>query len=74
MPPQTALGKSYKTCEFWVMFGWRFLDNGSTDSEKVYSFGNCDSRAQPIRHFYSLTPKMGLKWAYHRLRIMQMAD
>ena len=27
------------------MFGSRFLDNGSTDSPKVYCFGNCDSRS-----------------------------
>ena len=27
-----------------------------------------------FRHFYSLTPKMELKWAYRRLSITQMAD
>ena len=27
------------------MFGWRFLDNFSTDFEVVYSFGNGDSSA-----------------------------
>ena len=47
------------------MFGSRFLDIFSTDSEKVYSFGNYDSSAslslmQPNRYFYSLTKKMGL--------------
>ena len=46
------------------MFGSRFLDNGLTDSEKVYSFGNCYSIApfsvvQPIRHSCSLAPKWG---------------
>ena len=61
------------------MFGSRFLDSGSTDSEKVHRFGNSDSRVsftlvQPTRHFCSLTPKMGVKWAYRRLRITQMAD
>ena len=61
------------------MFGSRFLDNGSTDSEKVYSFGNCDSMASfplvlSIRHFCFLTPKIGLMWAYRSLRITQMAD
>ena len=29
---------------------------------------------QPITHFCSLTQKMGLKWAYRRLRLKQMAD
>ena len=29
-----------QTCKFWVMFGSRFLDNCSTDYEKIYSFGN----------------------------------
>ena len=42
------------------MLGSQFLDDGSTDSERVYSRGNYDSRAsfplvQPIRHFCSLT-------------------
>ena len=65
--------------KFWVMFGSRFLDNGSINSEKVYSFGNCDSRGsfpfmQSVRQFCSLTQKMGLKWAYRRQRITQMAD
>ena len=51
-------------CKFWVMFGSRFLDNSSTDSERVYSFGKGDSRAllsivQHVRHFCSLTPR---KW------------
>ena len=32
-----------QTCSFWVMFGCRFLDIRSTDSENVYSFGYCDS-------------------------------
>ena len=44
------------------MFGSRFLDKGSIDSYRVYSFGNCDSRASfflvwPNRYFCSLTPK-----------------
>ena len=34
-----------QTCIFWVIFQSRFLDNGSTDSENVYSFANIDSRA-----------------------------
>ena len=59
------------------MFGSRFLDYGSTDSEKkVCSFGNCDSRASsPIRHFCSLTPKkVELKWTHRRLRVTWLAD
>ena len=60
------------------MFGSRFLDNDSTDSEKVYSLGNCDSSTsftlvQAIRHLYFLTPKIGLKKAYRRPRVTQMA-
>ena len=60
------------------MFGSRFLGSGSTDSEKVYSFGNCYSRdsfllVQSIRYFCTLTQKMGLKWVYRRLRVTQMA-
>jgi len=56
-----------------VIFGSRFLDNGSTDSETIYSFGNCDSSGsflvlQCIRHFCSLTPKTGLKSAYRSTR------
>ena len=71
--------KIVQKCKFWVMFGSRFLDNCSTDTERFYSFGNCDSSApflllQSVRHFCSLAPKMGLKWAYRRLRITQMAD
>ena len=29
---------------------------------------------RPIRQFCSLIPKLGLKWAYRRLRIVQMAN
>ena len=59
-------------------FGSRFLDNGWTDSENVYSLGKRNSRAsflllQHIRHFCSLPPNMGLKWAYRRPRVTQMA-
>ena len=66
--------KSYKRIHFGPCSG-----NGSTDSEKVNSFGNYDSRGsfllvQPIRHFCCLITKMGLKWAYRRLSITQMAD
>ena len=51
------------------MFGWWFLDNFFdffTYSQNVHCSGSCDSRAtfalvQPIRHFGSLTPKIGLK-------------
>ena len=76
---QLLLSEIVQTCKFMVMFGSRFLDNGSTDSEKIYSFGNCGSRGlfplmQYIKHFCFLVPKMGLKWAYRRLRITQMAD
>ena len=47
--------------------------------KKVYSFGNCASRASfplqwTIRYFCSLTPKMGLKWTCRRLRVTQMTD
>ena len=62
------------------MFGSRFIDNGSTNSEKVYSFENCDSRTsfllvQHVGHFCSsFIPKMGLKWAYRCLHITQMVD
>ena len=61
------------------MFGSRLLNSGSTDSEKVYTFGNGDSRASfrfvhYIRHVCLLAPKMGLKWAYRLLRVTQMAD
>ena len=46
------------------MLGSRFLDNASTDSLRVYSFGYCDSRAsfsllQPVRHVCSLALKNG---------------
>ena len=43
------------------MFGWRFLDDGSTDSESVDSFGNCDSRINLCcnRYFCTLTKKKG---------------
>ena len=83
MPSLSTSGRQQiaRTCKLWVIFGSRFLDNGSTDSEKVYSFGNCRSRAsvpflQPIIHFCSLAPKMGLKWASHLSpkRVTQMAD
>ena len=55
-PATSSRQQIAKTCSFWVMFGSQFLDNGSTDSKRVYSFVNCDSRAsfplvQPIRHF-----------------------
>ena len=68
-----------QTSEFWIMFGSRFIDKGSTDSEEVYCFGKYDSSTsfplvQPVRLLCSLTPKMGLKWAYRRRRITQMAD
>jgi len=60
-----------QTCKILVILGSRFLDNGSTDSKNVYSFGNCDSSGSfpvltPIRHFCSLTQKTGLKSAYRR--------
>ena len=59
--------------------GSRFFDNVSTYSENVYGFEKCYSRAsvtlvQHVRHFCSLTPKMGLKWASRRLRVTQMGD
>ena len=65
--------------KFWVIFESRFLDNGSTDSEKVYSL----ETAIQVVHFLlcnvldifcSLAHKMGLKRAYRRLGITQMAD
>ena len=70
--------KSYKPVHLGVMFGWRFIDNGWTDSPKYYSFGNCCSMAsfpllQSVRHFCSLTQKMAIKRAYRRLRITRMA-
>ena len=78
MTSQSTSGRQQivQTCKCGVMFGSRFLDKSSTDSEKVHSFGTSDSRAsfllmQPIRHFCSLTPKMGLELAYRRLRITQ---
>ena len=65
-------------CKFVVICGSRFLDNGSTDSKTFYIFGNGDSMGsfpllQCIRYFCSLTPKIGLKWAYLRLRVTLMA-
>ena len=47
MTPTAACGRQQiaQTCSFGVKLRSRFLDNGSTDSEKVYSIGNCDSRA-----------------------------
>ena len=51
MTSSTTLGRkqSVQTRLFWIMFGSRFLDNGSTNSKKVYSSGNCDSRTH---HFF----------------------
>ena len=46
-----------------LIFGQVRVDNGSTDSDNVCSFGNCDSSASfplsgyPFRHCCSLTPK-----------------
>ena len=51
---------------FLVMFGSRFLDNGSTDFENVYCFVQalhlllCKS----LGIFASWPPKMGPKWPY----------
>ena len=41
-PDMTSVSTSVRwqiaqTCKFWVIFGSRFLDNASTDSEKVYT-------------------------------------
>ena len=83
MPAPTGFGSAFLLPHqlvgfLLVIFGSRFLDNSSTDSKKVYNFGNCDSMGlfplmQPIRHFCSLTPKMWLKWTYRRPRVAQMA-
>ena len=58
-----------QTCQFWVMFGSRFVDKGSTDFEEIYSVVNNGSSAsfvvmQVVRHFCFLTPKVGPKWTY----------
>ena len=54
----------------YQMFGSQIIDNRSTDSEKVYSFWDCNSRAlfsllPPVRHFCSSTAKMWLKSTYY---------
>ena len=51
------------------MFESRFLDNGSTDSQNVYSFGNTDSGAsfppvQPIKTFWLLDLENGAQVVY----------
>ena len=75
----SGLQQIAQTCQFVVMFGSQFLDNGSSDFKKVYSF----VKGYPstsfwvvwcIIHFCSLVLKMGLKRTNRRLHITQMAD
>ena len=33
-----------QTCQLWLMFGLRILDNGSIDFNRLYNFGKGDSR------------------------------
>ena len=83
-PDLTSLSTSSRqqivqTCKFWAIFGSRFSITLQRILKKVNSFGNCDSKGsvslvQHIRHVCSLSPKMGLKWAYRRLRVTQMGD
>ena len=60
------------------MFGSRFIDNVSTDSEKVCSFENCDSRihflfCNPSDTFAHRPGKCGSYiWAYRSLSITQL--
>ena len=66
------------TCQCGVMFGSRFLGNGSIDFENGYSFGRGNSRASSatlwcVRHVYSKTPKMEQKRTHRRVRITEMA-
>ena len=45
------------------MFGLRFLDNDSTDSENIYSFGNCDWRASlPLCNLLDMCGRWPRKW------------
>ena len=53
-------------CQFWVMFGSQFLDNGLTDFETVPCFINNGSTSslavvQVVIHFCFLTPKCDKK-------------
>ena len=52
------------------MFEVRFLDDGSFDFEKVYSYGKDDSISSlSVNPFLLVDPEMGLKWAYRHRRI-----
>ena len=69
------------TCLFWATFVSRFLDNGSTDFNQVYSFGQCDSSVSlfvfllAIRHVCFLTPKTGLeRTGFFRISVAFKSD
>ena len=74
-PASSSQQQIVLTCSFWsVIFGSWFLDNGSTDSNRIHSFGNYDSRAsfplvKRIRRFCSLTSKIGLEWTYRHIQV-----
>ena len=66
------------------MFGSGFLDNGLNDSENVYRFENCDSRASSLLVnsldiFAPLLRKWGSSWpavvyALHKWLIMMFSE